>query len=224
LKNFKGILVLGERNIFNNLSQIISISIKANAILKSMYKYRSNAQLMIEGMNSVRILEKESDEIAFSLNEQITGGAISPNLINDLIECVRVADNIVDLIFYLSRELARMAKVDFSNFSMNQDGEWEKIYEDMLILADQSLIKLQQMLSSSDVSQILQLSNEVESIEERGDDIKDAAFDKLYHIAARLHFLQFYHFSEMLHKCDDILDNSEDLSNVIVSVVTSIYK
>ena len=224
MKNFKGILVLGEKNIFSNLSQIISISVKANVILKSMYKNSTNAQSMIEGMNLIRKLEKESDEIAFSLNEQITAGAISPNLTNDLIECVHVADNIVDLLFYLSRELARMAKVDFSNFSIHQDAEWEKIYEDMLALADQSLVKLQEMLSSSDVSKILQLSNEIESIEEKGDDIKDAAFDILYHIAARLHFLQFYHFSEMLHKCDDILDNCEDLSDVIVSVVTSIYK
>ena len=100
MKNFKGILVLGEKNIFNNLSQIISISIKANVILKSMYKYSMNAQLMIEGMNSIRMLEKESDEIASSLNEHITAGAISPNLINDLIECVRVADNIVEIRYY----------------------------------------------------------------------------------------------------------------------------
>ena len=68
------------------------------------------------------------------------------------------------------------------------------------------------------------LNKEIESIEEEGDDIKDSAFDKLYHFAPELQFLQFFHYSEMLHKCDDLLDNSEDLADIIVSIITSILK
>jgi uncharacterized protein Yka (UPF0111/DUF47 family) len=49
-------------------------------------------------------------------------------------------------------------------------------------------------------------------------------FDKLYTKASRLHFLQFYHYSELLHKSDDVLDGCEDLSDLIVSIVTSILK
>ncbi len=223
MKNFKGILVLGERNIFSELSQIISIAVQANTILKVMFQNSSNEQMLIENMHAVRTLEKKSDEIAFKLNEEITAGAVSPNIIDDLIECVHLADNLVDVIFYLSRELSRMAKVDAKDFAV-QESEWSKVYEDMLALADQSLLKLQQMLSTGSVPQILQLRTEIESLEEQGDDIKDAGFDKLYHVASKLHFLQFYHYSEMLHKCDDILDNCEDLSDVIVSIVTSILK
>lgn len=80
------------------------------------------------------------------------------------------------------------------------------------------------MLSTSEVSSILQLRKEIESLEEEGDDIKDAAFDKLYYLAKELHFLQFFHYSEMLHKCDDLLDNNEDLADIIVSIITSILK
>ena len=39
-----------------------------------------------------------------------------------------------------------------------------------------------------------------------------------------MHFLHFYHYSEMLHKSDDILDTCEDFSDIIVSIVTSILK
>jgi len=224
LKNFKGILVLGERNIFSQLSQIISIGTQANAILKVMYKNNSDRQMLTERMHEVRALEKKSDHIAFLLNEEITSGAISPNIIDELIECVHLADNIVDLFFYLSRELSRMAKADAKNFTAIQETEWIKAYVDMLALADQSLSKLQEMLSTSSVPNILNLRKEIEALEEQGDDIKDTGFDKLYQAASQLHFLQFYHYSEMLHKCDDILDNAEDLSDVIVSAVTSILK
>lgn len=224
MKSFKGILVLGEKNIFGELSQILSIAAQTNTIVKAMFQNTSNGQMLTESMHAVRALEKKSDEIAFKLNEEITAGAVSPNIIDDLIECVHLADNIVDLFFYLSRELSRMAKADTKNFTVHQEAEWEKVYEDMLALADQTITKLQQMLSTGNVPQILQLRKEIEYLEEQGDDIKDGGFDKLYRIASGLHFLQFYHYSEMLHKCDDILDNCEDLSDVIVSTVTSILK
>ena len=86
MKNFKGILVLGERNIFTELSQIISIAVEANTILKVMFNDCWNTKTLTENMHAIRDLEKKSDEIAFKLNENITAGAISPNLIDDLIE------------------------------------------------------------------------------------------------------------------------------------------
>ena len=175
-------------------------------------------------MHAVRDLEKKSDEIAFKLNEDITAGAISPNLIDDLIESTHLADNIVDIIFYLSRELSRMAKANKTDSGTHQEVEWSEVYLKMLALVDQSLPKLQLMLSNSNVPQILQLRKEIEALEEQGDDIKDAGFDKLYSMASGMHFLHFYHYSEMLHKSDDILDTCEDLSDVIVSIVTSILK
>ncbi len=225
MKSFKGVLVIGERSIFGELSQIISIAAQVNLILKAMFKNCCNSQALTENMHAVRALERKSDEIAFRLNEDITSGAISPNLIDDLIESAHLADNIVDLIFYLSRELSRMAKVNITDPSAaQQEVEWAEIYLQMLALVDQSLPKLQSMLSNSNVPNIIQLRKEIEAIEERGDDVKDAGFDKLYSMASGMHFLHFYHYSEMLHKSDDILDTCEDFSDIIVSIVTSILK
>jgi uncharacterized protein Yka (UPF0111/DUF47 family) len=124
----------------------------------------------------------------------------------------------------LSRELSRMAKANTTDLATHQEIEWAQVYLKMLTLVDQSLPKLQLMLSTGNIPQILQLRKEIEAQEERGDDIKDAGFDKLYSMASGMHFLYFYHYSEMLHKSDDILDTCEDLSDVIVSIVTSIFK
>jgi uncharacterized protein len=224
LKSFKGILVLGERNIFTELSQIISIAMQANTILKVMFKDCCNSKALTDNMHAVRDLEKKSDEIAFRLGEEITAGAISPNLIDDLIESTHLADNIVDIIFYLSRELSRMAKANTTDLAAHQEVEWAQVYLQMIGLADQSLNKLHSMLSTGNVPQILQSRKEIETLEEHGDDIKDAGFDKPYSMASGMHFLHFYHYSEMLHKSDDILDTCEDFSDVIVSIVTSILK
>ncbi len=117
-----------------------------------------------------------------------------------------------------------MSKANPSEFSFHHEEEWVSIYENMFDLAEKTLSELQQMLSSGNIPEILQLRKEIEALEEQGDDIKDAGFDKLYNVAPKMHFLQFYHNSELLHKCDDILDSGEDLSDLIVSVVTSILK
>jgi uncharacterized protein Yka (UPF0111/DUF47 family) len=117
-----------------------------------------------------------------------------------------------------------MAKTNNTDFAANQETEWAEGYTQMLAIADRTLAKLQKMLSIGNVPEIMKLRKEIEALEEEGDDIKDAGFDKLYSEASNMHFLQFFHYSEMLHKSDDILDTCEDLSDVIVSVVTSILK
>jgi uncharacterized protein Yka (UPF0111/DUF47 family) len=224
MKSFKGILVLGEKKVFSKLTQIIGVAAEANAILKESYKSTENPSKITANMHTVRALEKKSDELAFAASEEITAGAVSPNIIDSLIEAAHLADNIVDILFYLSRELSRMAKADTKEFAVHQEAEWAEVYTHMLNLGDQALAKLKQMLSSGSMPEILQLRKEIEALEEQGDDIKDAAFDKLYAIGSRLHYLQFYHYAEMLHKTDDILDNCEDLSDAIVSIVTAILK
>ena len=70
----------------------------------------------------------------------------------------------------------------------------------------------------------MQLRKEIETLEEQGDDVKDMGFDRLYRITPTLQYLQFSHYSELLHKCDDVLDTCEDFSDLIVSIVTSITK
>jgi hypothetical protein len=223
LKSLKGIWVVGEKNIFSELTQIVAIAAEANTLVSSMFRMDYKEKELTEAMRAVQSLEKKSDEIAFRISEDITSGAISPNIIDSLLECVHVADDIVDLYYYLSRELDRMAKAYSVGFEIHHI-DWDSEYENLFALAEKSLTKLKQALSSSNVTEILELRKEIEALEEQGDDIKDAGFDRLYSMAPTLHYLQFYHYSELLHKCDDILDSCEDFSDLIVSVVTSILK
>ena len=223
LKSLKGILVVGEKNIFIKLAQIIAIAQEGNSLVSSMFNVDLKEPQLTQIMNSVQLLEKKSDVIAFSISEDITSGAISPNIIDDLLKSVQVADDIVDLFYYLSREIDRMAKVYFVGFEMKQPG-WDSVYVGILTLAEQSLKKLKQLLSSNAVSEIFELRKEIETLEEQGDDLKDGGFDRLYGMTPKLHYLQFFHYVELLHKCDDVLDSCEDLSDLIASVVTSILK
>ena len=225
MKSLKSFLVVGEKNIFAELAEITTIAAQTNVIIKRMFKLGyGDEKGLVENMHAIHILEKKSDEVAFKLTEDITSGAVSPNILDTLLESAHVADNIIDTHYYLSRELARMGRTKLPDSYVQQDGDWIHLFESMFTLADQSISKLKQMLTSSSVSEILQLRKDIEKLEEDGDDVKDSGFDKLYISAPTMHFLQFYNYSELLHKSDDVLDGCEDLSDLIVSIVTSVLK
>ncbi|MDR0492416.1 MAG: DUF47 family protein [Nitrososphaerota archaeon] len=224
MKNFKRSLIVGEKNIFGELSQIIAIAAEANQNLSNMLDDHKNEAVLERGMQAIKSLERKADDVAFRVNENITAGAVSPNILENLLECVHVADDIVDTYFYQSRELLRMHKSRFPYSEEPKNVQWIKIFKSMLELANQALAKVQQILTNSDLGQILELRIEIETLEQQGDEIKDKSFDILYQEAPHMHYLQFYHYGELVHKFDDILDGCEDLADLVLSTITSILK
>ena len=224
MKSLRSIFVVGEKNIFGELAQIIALAEEANSIVSETLNEDQNELMLDKSMQAVRSLEKKSDSIAFKVSEDITAGAVSPNTLDNLLESVHIADDIVDIYYYQSRELYRMYKAKFPYSEALEEKEWFSLFKDMLDLANKALSKVKQMLSVSDLTKILELRKEIEALEEQGDDIKDQGFDWLYRHAPSMHYLQFYHYSELLHKFDDILDGCEDLSELILSIITSLLK
>lgn len=224
VKSLRRTLVLGEKNVFAELSQMITIAAEANTKLQSMLGNCKNQECLDAGLAEIKRLENKSDQIAFKTSEDITSGAISPNVSNSLLESVQVADDILDTYYYLSRELNRMFHARFPYSEAPEDEEWTAIFKSLLDLADKALVKVKAILASSDLDEIKRLRGEIEALEHQGDEIKDRGFDRLYHSAPNMHYLQFYHYSEMMHKFDDILDACEDLSDLLLSIINSILK
>lgn len=221
-RKISSFLVVGEKRIFHEISRIIEIAGKANTIMTRMITEGYRAKPLADAIQAVRLLEKESDEVAFRVSEDVTSGAVSPNILDELLESIQHADNIVDQYHNLSREFGRMSNVAFENSQM--DHEWDAMFASMLALAGNAFTKLEKLLSTSNVTEIYEMRREIQALEEQGDDVKDAGFDKLYAVASKLNYLRFFHYSQVLHMCDNILDECEDLSDTIVSVVTSILK
>jgi hypothetical protein len=224
MKSIRSIFLVGEKNIFGELAQIIAIAEEANAALSETLSEDQDEATLDRSLQAIRLLEKKTDDIAFKVSEDITTGAVSPNTLDNLLESVHIADNIVDIYYYQSRELCRMYRAKFPYSEALEEKEWFSLFKGMLDLADKALSRVKQILSISDLTEILELRKEIEALEEQGDDIKDKGFDWLYNNARSMHYLQFYHYSELLHKFDDILDSCEDLSDLLLSIITSILK
>jgi hypothetical protein len=221
LRDIKGIFEIGERKTLLELSEMIEIGRKANSIVIEMIKARTS---LIASTEDIRLLEKQSDRLSFKIKEEILDGAINPNVLDNIIECVDLADSIVDNYHFVSKELNRIAKVKFDEHFIAHAPELGAPLSKMLDLAEQAMVILLKILKITDLSEIAELRRNIELLEEEGDNLKDNSFDLLYISAPNIHYLQFVHFSELLHKFDDILDSCEDLADRFVSVMACISK
>lgn len=216
--------VLGERKIFVEIVEIVKIARNANEIMiRMLQESRLDFESLTAENHNIQMLEKESDEIAFIIKRDITNGAVSPTILDNLLACVDVADSLVDNYYYLARQISRIAHVELSE-SEKQIPQLDSGLLNMLGLIDKSLTTLQKLLKGNDTNEIMRQRREIERLEEEGDEIKDNAFDQLYGLASGMHFIHFTHYSELLHKLDDILDACEDLSDLIVTIMISISK
>ena len=220
VKNF---LAIGERKTFVEILEIVRIAKKANGSLSEMLANPGGNVLSI-GNEDIRLLEKKSDEITFRIKGDIENGAVSSNILDNLLACVDVADSIVDDYYYVSRELNRMAGVRFDGSRSEHTADFDASLTKMLKLAADALAILETSLTSDGLEKIRDLRTDIQRIEEEGDNIKDAGFDRLYAMASEMHYLQFTHFSELLHKFDDVLDACEDIADLVVTITTSISR
>lgn len=197
-----------EHDIFDRSKKIIDHAINANRILIKI----------INGSNSIdeiHEIEHASDREVFEIVNAITSGAVSPNLIDDMIQFVDKEDDIVDLIFNLSRAVVRYRKTkkDMDRFTKAKLLALAELNESALEL-------LHQMLGAGTIAKAGELRKKVERVEKAGDVFKDALLDYAYE--TKLDFKAFYYIQDVAYLSDDVLDGCEDTSDMILSIMRSI--
>ncbi len=202
------ILEGGEEKLILKFNNIVEIGLDAIGALERLIGKGGN-------IDRIRALEKESDEVAFEITENITSGAIAPNLIDNMLELVDKEDNIIDCTYNLAREFLRYKIKD-----RKLDKKIRAKLVEMLGLANNALLVMKKMHKSSRIDEVSRYRKEIERLEEEGDEIKDRLFDDVY--KEKMDFKTFYHIIELVHQADDILDNCEDSSDIFMTVMSSI--
>jgi hypothetical protein len=222
----RALLTVGEQRMFVELRTVAELAISANTIVKSMISVHHDPELLRDQVQQMRILEKQGDEKAFQLRENILNGAISPNVLDNLLECVELTDSIVDNYYWVTREINRIQATELgtSNGLALSGSQFEPIFSKLLEHAGSALSALVELLATTDTNMTQKLRRKIEDIEENADNIKDEGFDKLYANAQSMSYLQFFHYSELLHKFDNIVDTCEDLADLVLSIISSVSR
>ncbi|MEM3241290.1 MAG: DUF47 family protein [Candidatus Micrarchaeaceae archaeon] len=203
----KGFFQGGEESILRRYNTIIDLALKANKEVALVQRTKD--------ISKVRAIEKNSDEVVFTISSMITTGGIAPNLIDNLLQLADLEDSIVDSIYNLARELIR-----YSIKETRARSVLEESFSKMNGFAAQALTLLHKMQESDSIGEIKEIRHSIEHIEEAGDEIKDSLFDFAY--GSKINFKTFYHIFEVAHLLDDVLDNCEDSSDMYLTIITSV--
>lgn len=211
-------LVAGERGIFERLKALADKAREETPLATRLFQERLADPSVLEGM---RALERQSDELTFSLSEDIMNGAINPAVLRDLLHVTDLMDTVFDDYYFVAREVNRTVT---SAVELPMLDRMTEIFIGMVNLADKQLMALGRLLGASSMDEVKSCRKDIERLEEAGDELKDSGFDKMYENAKLFDYFSFQHYTEVLRKMDDIQDGMEDMSDLILAIANTISR
>ena len=223
-KFLKKIMVVGEKSILQQLTQFTEMAGLSASILKEMLSIEDDMKAQLN--EKIKKLEKDADDLSMTIKQQITGGAISSNLMDNLITLVETCDDLLDKSYFVSREIKRVHE-NAHKFDDASKEELRKGYEvcrKMLDYALEALKEVKLLLETKDTKDMAESRARIEKMEEKVDDLKDNLIDELYSSSDTLPYIIFIHLTELVHKLDDMLDDCEDISDLVHTIDVSITR
>ena len=220
----KKLLMVGEKNVLSRLTGYVDYARNAVDVLEKMLQIDHVDYDSLN--NQVRIIERNGDVLTMEIKHDITSGAISSNLMDNLANLVETCDDILDKTYYISREIRRMGK----NHNRKDDDSTKMLktgYEVFIKMLDISKISLEHVRSiflNAESAQMAEQRKSIEKLEEDVDEFKDDLIDEVYKNADSISFLVFSHLIGVVHKIDDLLDDCEDISDLVMNIETSVTK
>jgi len=214
----------GEKEAFGRISQLAVLGEDALALLVKILSRTDNNLAMVEADTSrISELEKEGDKITQSIEEEIGRGSISASLANDFGRLVDCVDSVLDRAHAVSRQLRRMTKGPVRK-SREFDASFRKEQVRLVEIGRQELRILRELLATagSDRTKAMAMAREIEELEEKGDDVKDAMLDEIYGSWEKLDFAAFNNYIQTTIEADDILDLCEDASDLVIAVTKAL--
>jgi uncharacterized protein Yka (UPF0111/DUF47 family) len=211
-------LVAGEKGIFERLKALADKARGETPLATKLFQERLADSNVVE---SIRALEKESDELTFKLSEDIMNGAINPAVLRDLLHLTDLMDSVFDDYYFLAREVNRTVT---SGIELPMLEQMTKTFAGMVTLADKQLEALGKLLEANSMDEVRSYRNEIEKLEEAGDELKDSGFDDMYENRKLFDYFSFQHYTEVLRKLDDIEDGVEDMSDLILAIANTISR
>lgn len=211
-------LVAGEKGIFERLKALADMAREETPLAIRLFQERLADRSVLEG---IRTLEKQSDELTFKLSEDIMNGAINPAVLRDLLHVTDLMDGIFDDYYFIAREVNRTV---VSGIELPMLDKMTETSVSMVNLGDKQLEALGKLLDASSMDEVKSHRQEIEKLEESGDDLKDSSFDGMYENRKLFDYFSFQHYTEVLRKLDDIQDGVEDMSDLILAIANTISR
>jgi uncharacterized protein Yka (UPF0111/DUF47 family) len=211
-------LVAGEKGVFERLKALADRAREETPLAIKLFQERLADSNVVDGM---RALETQSDDLTFKLSEDIMNGAINPAVLRDLLHVTDLMDSVFDDYYFIAREVNRTV---ISRVELPMLDKMTTTFVAQVNLADKQLETLGRLLEAKGMDEVRSCRNEIEKLEENGDELKDSGFDAMYENHQLFDYFSFQHYTEVLRRLDDIQDGVEDMSDLILAIANTISR
>jgi uncharacterized protein Yka (UPF0111/DUF47 family) len=211
-------LVAGEKGVFERLKALADKAREETPLAIRLFRER-----LADGgvVDSMKDMEKQSDELTFKLSEDIMTGAINPAVLRDLLHVVNRMDSVFDSYYFIAREVNRTVN---SGIELPMLDKMTETFVAMANLADKQLEALGKLLEAGSMDEVRSLMGEIEKLEEEGDELKDSGFDAMYKNRQLFDYFSFQHYTLVLRELDNIQDCVEDMAALLRAIAHTLSR
>lgn len=219
MKRILELFMSGEQEVTNSIRRHFTIVEKCVELLYNMVdKISKGDQSFIDLFSEIDLLETQADEIHKSVSERIASGSFFAYLSSDFLNLLERNDDIADSAKDAAKILVEnnLSKEILTFVFSDLEG---KEYVASLLKTVKTLSKLYENLESSKKEEIIKFSHNVERCEEDADLIKARVMKELFLNSKKFNVLDVIVMKDFLNVADNIADNAEDASDIILKIV-----
>lgn len=209
----------GWEAMIDRLKAHVGYSLQAlDLIQQTIAKPDATEDYLDEIVRKIAAIEREGDEIIRRIDDNISKGALVPSVIGNAELLLDRIDNILDNIYYISKEIRR-------GYIVWRNDNIRKIiggkFREMLDL-DRTIIEyVGAMLERTrDLEFCSRYARMVSTLEEEVDEVKEYILDEVYKL--NLSAVEFNHIISLIYSADRIADNAQDAVQLLMSIISAI--
>ncbi|MEZ0247939.1 MAG: DUF47 family protein [Thermoproteus sp.] len=209
----------GWDDIVGQLKAHVAYSLQALGLVQDVIsKTELSEDYLDEVVRKISAIEKEGDEIIRRLDDNISKGALVPSVIGNAELLLDRIDNILDNIYYISKEIRR-GYIVWGNENIKRiiNGK----FREMLDL-DKTIIEYIGLMldKSRDLEYCGRYARMVGTLEEEVDEVKEYILDEVYKL--KLSAVEFNHIISLIYSADRIADNAQDAVQLLLSIISTL--
>ena len=217
----RDVFTSGEKILFHRiLRNVILVETSLRNLGEMISHGDDTGDVLDSHLEAITRMEKEGDALTMELTRSIRKGAIAPGVAEHFLLLIHRVEDILDDAYFLAGEISRVSTHGsfHSFFCIKTYREAERLHA----LCLQGAVKLRELIEDigKDFDASMRKADELEEIEEKGDDVEKEILDSMYEKVEHVEWWIFEHVLGLIRRLDDILDLLEDCGNETAMILS----
>ncbi|MCP8306663.1 MAG: DUF47 family protein [archaeon] len=212
-----------EQEIFDFIHKHIGLTIAAVDHLNVLIEYLKMREFdaLQRNYSEIDLLEKKADDVHRKIVEKISEGAFFGGMREDFLNILEKVDNIADSAKDSAKMLiVRRLEDEIINYIF-EDDDFTRFFSSCL----SAVVELKEVINGLEKGRDVALKHIsiVEDYEEKADELKARVLERIFKKADEFNVLSVIQLKDFINIADNIADNAEDVSDIVLILIAKGY-